>query len=132
MENFFPEKKTVDDVKMMLPCGYRNIFFFDKLFSFVQFKSTGSIFFFPAFFFFFCLSFSFFVSNFEKFFSCFFFRMKWSYFVAAFLVIIALASAEGEIWEEDDHEVLIRSERGAKNRGTASGKRNLKEIGWIY
>ena len=52
--------------------------------------------------------------------------MKWSYFVAAFLVIIAFASAEGEIWEEDDHEVLIRSERGAKNKGTNSGKRSFK------
>lgn len=48
--------------------------------------------------------------------------MKWSYFVAAFLVLFAVASAEGEIWEEDDHEVLIRSERGAKNRGTGSGE----------
>ncbi|KAL0279920.1 UNVERIFIED_CONTAM: hypothetical protein PYX00_001371 [Menopon gallinae] len=43
--------------------------------------------------------------------------MKWSYFTAAFLVLFAVAAAEGEIWEEDDHEVLIRSERGAKNRG---------------
>lgn len=54
--------------------------------------------------------------------------MKWSYFAAAFLVIVAVASAEGEIWEEDDHEVLIRSERGAKNRGTASGKKINCEI----
>lgn len=36
------------------------------------------------------------------------------------LVLVALTMAEGEIWEEDDHEVLIRSERGAKNRGTLS------------
>ncbi|EEB18742.1 Pleiotrophic factor-alpha-1 precursor, putative [Pediculus humanus corporis] len=43
--------------------------------------------------------------------------MKWNYFTAAFLVLFAVAAAEGEIWEEDDHEVLIRSERGAKSRG---------------
>lgn len=48
--------------------------------------------------------------------------MKWSYFTAAFLVLFAVAAAEGEIWEEDDHEVLIRSERGAKNRGGGSGQ----------
>ena len=36
------------------------------------------------------------------------------------LLLVALAMAEGEIWEEDDHEVLIRSERGAKNRGMLS------------
>lgn len=30
---------------------------------------------------------------------------------------IAMASAEGEVWEESEHEVLIRSERGAKNKG---------------
>lgn len=38
--------------------------------------------------------------------------------VAALIAILALAvvEADGEIWEEDDHEVLIRSERGAKNR----------------
>ncbi|XP_049812108.1 uncharacterized protein LOC126259390 [Schistocerca nitens] len=42
--------------------------------------------------------------------------MKWvSIFVAA-LLLVSVAVAEGEIWEEDDHEVLIRSERGAKNR----------------
>ncbi|XP_066250193.1 midkine-A-like isoform X2 [Euwallacea similis] len=41
--------------------------------------------------------------------------MKWLIFFAL-TVIVALASAEGEVWEEDDHEVLIRSERGAKNQ----------------
>lgn len=43
--------------------------------------------------------------------------MKWMTAVVMGLVLIAAALAEGEIWEEDDHEVLIRSERGAKNRG---------------
>jgi hypothetical protein len=46
--------------------------------------------------------------------------MKWIAVIVAGLVLVALAMAEGEIWEEDDHEVLIRSERGAKNRGTLS------------
>ncbi|KAL1517565.1 hypothetical protein ABEB36_001313 [Hypothenemus hampei] len=31
-------------------------------------------------------------------------------------VLVAFAACEGEVWEEDDHEVLIRSERGAKNQ----------------
>nr|CAD7201435.1 unnamed protein product [Timema douglasi] len=44
-------------------------------------------------------------------------KMKWVVVLVASLVLVALAVAEGEIWEEDDHEVLIRSERGAKNRG---------------
>lgn len=26
-------------------------------------------------------------------------------------------SSQGEIWEEDDHEILIRNERGTKNDG---------------
>ena len=43
--------------------------------------------------------------------------MKWVAVMVAGLVLVALATAEGEIWEEDDHEVLIRSERGAKSRG---------------
>lgn len=48
--------------------------------------------------------------------------MKWPVMfacIAAMIAILALAvvEADGEIWEEDDHEVLIRSERGAKNRG---------------
>jgi hypothetical protein len=46
--------------------------------------------------------------------------MKWIAVIVAGLVLVALAMAEGEIWEEDDHEVLIRSERGAKNRGMLS------------
>lgn len=49
---------------------------------------------------------------------CFFsFQMKWLALCVLTIVVIALAIAEGEVWEEDDHEVLIRSERGAKNRG---------------
>lgn len=47
-------------------------------------------------------------------------RMKWIALIVAGLLLVALAMAEGEIWEEDDHEVLIRSERGAKNRGMLS------------
>jgi hypothetical protein len=43
--------------------------------------------------------------------------MKWVTAMVVGLVLVALAVAEGEIWEEDDHEVLIRSERGTKNRG---------------
>ena len=44
--------------------------------------------------------------------------MKWLVVLALFLLgVVALTAAEGEVWEEDDHEVLIRSERGAKNRG---------------
>lgn len=47
--------------------------------------------------------------------------MKWLVVFALFLLgVVALTAAEGEVWEEDDHEVLIRSERGAKNRGTFS------------
>lgn len=36
----------------------------------------------------------------------------------------AKQSVAGEIWQEDDHEILIRSERGAKNNngGPSSGK----------
>lgn len=38
---------------------------------------------------------------------------------AGLLVAVAAVQAEGEIWEEDDREVLIRSERGTKNnKGT--------------
>lgn len=46
-----------------------------------------------------------------------YFQMKWLALCALVIVVISLAVADGEIWEEDDHEVLIRSERGAKNRG---------------
>ncbi|XP_044270084.1 pleiotrophin-B isoform X1 [Zophobas morio] len=42
--------------------------------------------------------------------------MKWLALCVLAVVLITLAVADGEIWEEDDHEVLIRSERGAKNR----------------
>ncbi|XP_063235273.1 uncharacterized protein LOC134538154 [Bacillus rossius redtenbacheri] len=42
--------------------------------------------------------------------------MKWLAVVLAVLAVVAAARAEGEVWEEDDHEVLIRSERGAKSR----------------
>ena len=47
-------------------------------------------------------------------------RMKWIAVIVVGLLLVALAMAEGEIWEEDDHEVLIRNERGAKNRGMLS------------
>ncbi|ENN75627.1 hypothetical protein YQE_07805, partial [Dendroctonus ponderosae] len=41
--------------------------------------------------------------------------MKWLVFFTV-TILVACVVAEGEVWEEDDHEVLIRSERGAKNR----------------
>lgn len=43
--------------------------------------------------------------------------MKWFAVCALTAIAIAIVFADGEVWEEDDHEVLIRSERGAKNRG---------------
>lgn len=44
--------------------------------------------------------------------------MKWLLvFCMLAVVLITMAVGDGEIWEEDDHEVLIRSERGAKSRG---------------
>lgn len=48
---------------------------------------------------------------------CASFQMKWLVLCVLAVVLITVAVADGEIWEEDDHEVLIRSERGAKNRG---------------
>ncbi|KAF7269179.1 uncharacterized protein LOC143204182 isoform X2 [Rhynchophorus ferrugineus] len=41
--------------------------------------------------------------------------MKWL-LLTTLAVFLAVAVAEGEVWEEDDHEVLIRSERGTKNQ----------------
>ncbi|XP_019762617.1 uncharacterized protein LOC109539363 isoform X1 [Dendroctonus ponderosae] len=41
--------------------------------------------------------------------------MKWLVFFTV-TILVACVVAEGEVWEEDDHEVLIRSERGAKNQ----------------
>lgn len=48
--------------------------------------------------------------------------------VAAASTYAQKPTATGEIWQEDDREVLIRSERGAKNNngangGTGSGKK---------
>nr|ATU82930.1 secreted putative heparin-binding protein [Pristhesancus plagipennis] len=41
--------------------------------------------------------------------------MKWSCCILVAVVLLAsVVLAEGEIWEEDEKEVLIRSERGAK------------------
>ncbi|XP_045464548.1 midkine-like isoform X1 [Harmonia axyridis] len=42
--------------------------------------------------------------------------MKWLMFCVVAALFVSFTSAEGEIWEEDDHEVLIRNERGTKNR----------------
>ncbi|PSN44928.1 hypothetical protein C0J52_15006 [Blattella germanica] len=53
--------------------------------------------------------------------------MKWVAVMVAGLVLVALATAEGEIWEEDDHEVLIRSERGAKSRGKGGSQEKKKK-----
>lgn len=36
---------------------------------------------------------------------------------------IATQSNAGEIWQEDDREVLIRNERGTKNNSNGSGKK---------
>ncbi|XP_054276203.1 uncharacterized protein LOC128995916 [Macrosteles quadrilineatus] len=41
--------------------------------------------------------------------------MKWCGVVAVVVLVAAVVRAEGEIWEEDEREVLIRSERGTKN-----------------
>ncbi|KAL1130506.1 hypothetical protein AAG570_011752 [Ranatra chinensis] len=41
--------------------------------------------------------------------------MKWSGVLLAVVFLVTVVVAEGEIWEEDEREVLIRSERGAKN-----------------
>ncbi|CAH0684240.1 unnamed protein product [Chilo suppressalis] len=43
---------------------------------------------------------------------------KYWWWMAAGLVLVcaAAARADGEVWEEGDHEVLIRNERGAKNK----------------
>lgn len=43
-------------------------------------------------------------------------QMKWLALCVLAVVFVTLAVADGEIWEEDDHEILIRSERGAKSR----------------
>lgn len=59
--------------------------------------------------------------------------MKWLVFCVLAVVLITVAVADGEIWEEDDHEVLIRSERGAKNRGKLfSALSNLLLLACIY
>ncbi|XP_044732119.1 uncharacterized protein LOC123294994 isoform X2 [Chrysoperla carnea] len=42
--------------------------------------------------------------------------MRWFGILIAAILLVAIASVEGEVWEEDDHEILIRSERGTKNR----------------
>ena len=43
--------------------------------------------------------------------------MKWFVVFGLAFAFIGLALADGEIWEEDDHEVLIRNERGTKSTG---------------
>ncbi|XP_059055394.1 uncharacterized protein LOC131849349 isoform X2 [Achroia grisella] len=41
----------------------------------------------------------------------------WWWFAAGLILLsLALVSADGEVSEEGDHEVLVRTERGAKNR----------------
>lgn len=42
--------------------------------------------------------------------------MKWLLLVSLAVASILMVQADGEIWEEDDHEVLIRSERGTKSK----------------
>ncbi|XP_071050871.1 uncharacterized protein [Onthophagus taurus] len=41
--------------------------------------------------------------------------MKWLVLFVMTIFFVSFAVADGEIWEEDDHEILIRNERGAKN-----------------
>ncbi|CAH0703299.1 unnamed protein product [Spodoptera exigua] len=45
-------------------------------------------------------------------------KYVWRLVAGLILLTAAVVTAEGEVWEESDHEVLIRSERGAKNRET--------------
>ncbi|XP_026741249.1 uncharacterized protein LOC113503436 isoform X1 [Trichoplusia ni] len=45
-------------------------------------------------------------------------KYVWRLVAGLILLSAAVVSAEGEAWEESDHEVLIRNERGAKNRET--------------
>lgn len=44
-------------------------------------------------------------------------KYLWRLAASVILLTAAVVFAEGEVWEESEHEVLIRSERGAKNRG---------------
>ncbi|PZC75219.1 uncharacterized protein LOC110378886 isoform X2 [Helicoverpa armigera] len=45
-------------------------------------------------------------------------KYVWRLVAGLILLSAVIVSAEGEVWEESEHEVLIRSERGAKNRET--------------
>lgn len=42
--------------------------------------------------------------------------MKWILYSAIALILVNLTLQDGEIWEEDDHEVLIRNARGTDNK----------------
>ncbi|XP_072930710.1 uncharacterized protein [Epargyreus clarus] len=46
------------------------------------------------------------------------YKTWWWLITGIVLLIVTTSYADGEIWEEGDHEVLIRNERGAKNRET--------------
>ncbi|XP_013189459.1 uncharacterized protein LOC106134051 [Amyelois transitella] len=44
---------------------------------------------------------------------------QWFWLTASLVLLwLSVAAADGEVWEESDHEVLVRSERGTKNRET--------------
>lgn len=43
-------------------------------------------------------------------------QMMWLTSLALTVVLVTVVVAQGEIWEDDDREILIRSQRGAKNR----------------
>ncbi|XP_053624540.1 uncharacterized protein LOC128683213 [Plodia interpunctella] len=43
---------------------------------------------------------------------------QWFWLTASLVLLWLSVAAAGEAWEETDHEVLVRSERGAKNRET--------------
>ncbi|CAH1968973.1 unnamed protein product [Acanthoscelides obtectus] len=46
--------------------------------------------------------------------------MKWVYFSIVSMVLVGMIVADGELWQEDDHEVLIRNQRGTKNKGNVN------------
>lgn len=43
--------------------------------------------------------------------------MRWFGLFIAAVLVLAISSVNADVWEEDEHEVLIRNERGTKNRG---------------
>ncbi|XP_071446318.1 uncharacterized protein miple1 [Hetaerina americana] len=57
--------------------------------------------------------------------------MKWALLLLVAAAVVAVSYAEGEIWEEDEREVLIRSERGAaKNRNNKTNSCRYTKGPW--